>query len=145
GARPEGEPGERPAGKFAAKPGARSFDRPGGTLHADGTRTTARRVADRGARPVAESGLAAPQLDELAKAKLAWQPTLQWCQREMKATGWMDAKVKRAVQEFSGLVQAVTAATDAGAFQEAQAKAAAFRKEDPFLAWAPLPSPLPKV
>jgi hypothetical protein len=43
------------------------------------------------------------------------------------------------------MVQAVLGAPDAAEFHAAQSAAAAQVRQDPFLRWAPLPSPLPKA
>jgi hypothetical protein len=89
--------------------------------------------------------MAAPQLTPLAAAKLKWQPSLKWCQKELKEARWMDPKVRTAVEQFHSMVQAVLGAPDAAEFHAAQSAAAAQVRQDPFLRWAPLPSPLPKA
>ncbi len=94
-------------------------------------------------RPAAASALPAPSLSPLATAKAAWQPTIKWCQKELKQAKAMDPAVLSAVQQFNTLVQAVMAATETDAFMEAQRQAAAFTRKHQFLRWSPLPSPLP--
>lgn len=57
----------------------------------------------------------------------------------------MDPRVQAAVEQFQALVRAVLASPAAGRFLEAQEAAVAFVSQHPFLRWAPVPAPLPKV
>lgn len=95
--------------------------------------------------PAPAEALAAPQLEPLAAAKVAWQPTLRWCETEMRETRWMDPGVREAVAQFQTLVLAIQSATDTELFHEAQGNAVAFVGGHPFLRWAPVPSPLPSL
>jgi hypothetical protein len=88
--------------------------------------------------------MALPTLDPLSAAKVAWQPALRWCQKEIKDT-LIDPTVKAAVEQFHARLQAVVSASDAERFHAAQADVAALLRDHPFLRWAPAPSPLPAI
>lgn len=145
GAKLTGLPSARPVGKPVAKlmgkPGARPVGKPSAKLMG---KPTGRLPAKAPGRPAA-AAMPAPQLDPLAAAKLAWQPTLRWCQKELRDSRLMDPKVLAAVQQFQDLVKAVVTAQDVARFQEAQTHAARYANEHTFLRWAPKPSPLPSA
>jgi hypothetical protein len=86
-----------------------------------------------------------PKLEPLAAAKLTWQPTARWCQKEIKEKLRTDPKVLAAIEQFQAKVQAVLTAPDASQFHAAQSTAAGYLREHEFLRWAPLPYPLPKL
>ncbi|MDB4896969.1 MAG: hypothetical protein JWN15_3231 [Firmicutes bacterium] len=137
GGKPLGRPGAKPLGRPAAQPGIKPLGRPGAKAP---IRAAAKRQPDRPAE-----ALSAPKLDSLAAAKLAWQPTLTWCVKQLRVTHSMDPAVQTAVEQFHSWVKAVVSATDAAQFREAQSKAVSSVSAHQFLRWAPLPSPLPSL
>jgi putative endopeptidase len=73
-------------------------------------------------------------MDPLTAAKAAWQPTLRWCQKELKEAHFTDPKVKTALGQFLEQIRAIVGAEDAAQFQ---ARAEGMIKQ--FDAFEPIP------
>ncbi|HWI54027.1 MAG TPA: hypothetical protein VNT01_17965, partial [Symbiobacteriaceae bacterium] len=148
--RPEGRPEGRPFNRPEGRPEGRGFNRPEGRPEGRGFNRPEGRSFDRpqrmqggkafargAARPAVEAP--APPRDPMAEVKAKWQPTVRWCQKELREAHYMEAKIRNAVQQFDTLVKAVMAAPDMEQFQAAQRTAAGYIGENAFLRWAPIP------